>query len=972
MARRIAIVARIDDDNEDAGMDGTSPLGLYLEVTRAPFSESHPRTEADPMDGTLFLLDGMALVYRAYYALIRAPRMTTAGVNTSAPFGFANVLLDVLERHKPTHIAVAFDTPEPTERHRLFPEYKAQRQAMPEDLSDSLPVVDQLLDAFRIPILRCPGYEADDVIGTLAKQAQSAGMTTYMMTPDKDFAQLVGDRVSIYKPGRSGADAEILGPAQVLEQWAIERIDQVIDVLALWGDTSDNIPGIPGIGEKTAKKLIARFGSVENLIASVDQLKGKQQANVREFSRQALLAKRLVRIDTDVPVPVSLDQLRLRERDHDALRALLEKLEFRSLGQRLFGETFALETSPSQPSLFDQPPDANDAADSAGAALKTIRTVTTDYRIADTPAARQALAAELADRPAFCFDLETTGLDAKTTELVGIAFCWQTGTGHYVPFPEDRSQAAAILAEFASVWSGGAAKVGHNLKFDLTVLRWHGVIVAGPFFDTMLAHYVIEPELRHGMDELARRYLDYRPIPITDLIGDKTSTQRTMREVPVAEAAEYAVEDADITWQLHEVFRPMLNECNGARVFEEAECPLIPALTAMEFAGICIDSEALAKQGRELEREADALRDRVIREADTDFNLDSPKQLGHVLFNVLKLESKPRKTRTGQYATSEQVLQSLAARHPIVQDVLEFRQVRKLKNTYVDALPAAVFPGTGRLHTDYNQAVAVTGRLQSSNPNLQNIPIRTERGRAIRRAFVARDADHCLISADYSQIELRVIAELSGSPTMTEAFRSGADIHTDTAARVFNMLPELVTPDMRRQAKMVNFGIAYGISAFGLSQRLGIPRREAAAIITAYFRQYPEIQGYIDRTIAFAREHGYVETLLGRRRYLPEITSRNANARTAAERNAINSPVQGTAAEMIKLAMIHIHAALTAGGFRTRMLLQVHDELVFEAPRDEQEAVQPLIVDKMRNALPMQRVPIDVEVGAGDNWLQAH
>jgi DNA polymerase-1 len=929
-------------------------------------------------DHRLFLLDGMALIYRAHFALIRSPIFTSKGVNTSAIYGFTTTLLDLLENQKPTHIAVAFDTPEPTPRHEIYPAYKAQREAMPEDIGLAIPVVKRLIRAFDIPVLECPGYEADDVIGTLVKRAEAeGGYTCYMVTPDKDFAQLVSEKSLIYKPGRQGSAPEILDVAAIREQWLVERPEQVIDVLGLWGDASDNIPGIPGVGEKTAKKLVSEWGGVENLIAHVDELKGKLKENVATHAEQARLSRKLAEIIIDAPVPVDFHALRLGPRDDEALRSLFVEFEFNSIGKRLFGDGFAAGRG-----------HAVETSDTGGlsAKLKTIADVAKRYRriTADDTAGRGELIRQLGSLPIFCFDTETTGLDEKTADLLGIAFSWEDDAGCYAEMPRDPQAAAAVLEEFRAVFEDAAiGKIGHNLKFDLGVLHWHGVRVEGGLFDTMLAHSLIEPDQRHRMDYLSETYLGYTPISFEEAFGAPMEKSGQLGlfdldqpETPAGpdpeKVARYAAEDADVTWQLAGILREKLRESDQERVFHQIEAPLLPVLVRMEGEGVRIDPDALGEIGEKLAASMAGLETRVFEAAGTRFNLNSPKQVGEILFERLKLIDGAKKTKNGQYKTDEQTLNTLAASYPIVADLLAYREAAKLKGTYVDALPNAIFPRTGRVHTTFLQLMTATGRLASNNPNLQNIPIRTEQGREIRKAFVPRDADHVLLSADYSQIELRVMASLSGDPAMIAAFEAGHDIHTITAARVFGVELDGVTSDMRRTAKMVNFGIIYGISAFGLSQRLGtLSRSEASEIIDQYFRQYPGVKAYMEHTIESAKQQGYVETITGRRRYLRDINSGNATIRNAAERTAINTPIQGTAADMIKIAMVRVDAALREGGYRSRMILQVHDELVFDLHKTERDTVIPLVEKAMREALPL-KVPVVVETGTGENWLAAH
>ncbi len=946
------------------------------------------------MSDRLFLLDAMALIYRAHFAFITNPIRTSDGVNTSALYGFANTLLDIINNQKPTHLAVAFDNAAPTPRHEMFPAYKAQREEMPEDISRAIPNVKRLLKAMNIPQLERDGYEADDIIGILASRADAAGLETFMVTPDKDFGQLVTEHVKIYKPGRQGGDVEILGPKEVCERWGIERPEQVIDILAIMGDAVDNIPGVKGFGEKTATSLIKQFGSVENLLANISQLKGKQKEKLEASRDDVVLSKKLATIMHDAPFDAEITDLAMQGYDNDALKAMLVEFEFNALGRRLFGEEFkagrgrkaeqasGLPTGKAAPSddLFATSSDAAPAA-SVQAQLATIADTPHKYHLVEATDAdgRQKLIAQLLSLPSFCFDLETSSLDPRDTEIVGIALSWQAHEGWFVHFPRDKAAAKAVLEEFREVLTRpGIEKVGHNLKFDLSVLLAHGVEVAGPFFDTMLAHSLIDPDQRHGMDFLSEMYLRYTPIPITSLIGTEKNdlfSQATMADVAAQDprkVADYAAEDADVTWQLAQKMRPELPPTGQTRVFEEIESPLLPVLTRMENFGVRIDVQALREYGLDLEKKAAELQGSIQEYAGGPFNLNSPKQLGEVLFERLKLLEKPKKTATGQYQTNEQVLQSLLGVHPIVQDILDYREVTKLKNTYVDALPSAVSRATGRVHTTFHQLMAATGRMASTNPNLQNIPIRSDLGREIRKAFVPGEEGWLLLSADYSQIELRVMAAISQDAAMIEAFASGQDIHQATAARVYGVGLDHVLPEMRRTAKMVNFGIIYGISAFGLSQRLGIPRGEAAQIIESYFQQFPGIKRFMDQIIADARRDGHVTTLTGRRRSIRDITSANATTRGAAERVAMNTPIQGTAADMIKLAMVHTDAALRKAGLKTRMLLQVHDELLFEVPEEEVDQARGIILEAMKNALPLEGVPVEVEAGTGANWLQAH
>lgn len=945
----------------------------------------------------LFLLDSMALLYRAHFALMKKPIFTSDGVNTSALFGYANVLLDLIQTQNPTHLAAAFDTSAPTPRHTMFPAYKAQREAMPEDLSVAIPAAKRLLKAMRIPVIEQDGFEADDLIGTFAHQAESrSDFETYMVTPDKDFGQLVSSSAMIFKPGRQGADTEILGVKEICERWGVQRPEQVIDILALMGDASDNIPGIAGVGEKTAVKLIQQFGDVETMIARADEIEGKLKDKVKAGVEMARISRQLATIIIDAPVGYSLDELALQNFDDEALKALLIEFEFNALGRRIYGEDFkagrgrqlqhpASKTAPAKKpvkprtddlfSSMDETSPVEDTAESAPSASEflTIKDVPHRYDLVRTKAERDAWLQKLSQATSFCFDTETDSLDPLTTRMLGIAFSVSAHEAAYFHIPEDPEEHLAVLQELKPFLTTSAAeKIGHNLKFDLRVFMAHGIEMQGPFFDTMIAHALVEPDQRHGMDYLSERYLGYIPIPISRLIGEKKSEQASMTSVPLEQLAEYAAEDADVTWQLAQILRLELEKIDAHKVFYEVESPLIPVLSRMEQDGVKVDINTLYVFGQELEKQALMLKQRINGYVDWEFNLNSPKQLGEVLFDHLKLMEKPKKTATGQYQTNEQTLLTLQGLHPIIDDILAYRECTKLKNTYVDALPHTVSKASGRVHTTFHQLMAATGRMASSDPNLQNIPIRTEQGREIRKAFVPANEDWVLMSADYSQIELRVMASLSGDEAMIEAFQQGHDIHQATAARVFGVKLEEVLPEMRRTSKMVNFGIIYGISAFGLSQRLGnTSRSEASLIIENYLKQYPGVKAYMENIVTEARRNGYVETLTGRRRYLRDINSSNMTVRSGTERVAMNAPIQGTAADMIKLAMIHVANALKKGGYRTRMLLQVHDELLFEMPQQEVEEVTPIIVECMKNALPL-KVPILVEAGTGKTWLEAH
>ncbi len=933
-----------------------------------------------PTSDKLLLLDAMALIYRAYYALNRNPRINSKGQNTSAILGFANTLTEALKKEQPTHIAVAFDSIAPTLREADFTDYKANREDMPEDIAASLPYIKELLDGFHIPVLALDGYEADDIIGTLAKKGEAEGYTVYMMTSDKDFGQLVSDNIFMLKPSRRGDQAEILGIQEVCEKYGIERPEQLIDILGLWGDASDNIPGVPGIGEVKAKKLVAEFGSVENLLENVEQVKDKRsRENLKENKEQALMSKNLATIILDVPVDISIDQFKRQDPDPDKLVPLFEELEFKTFAKRVFTDTDIVpeekgkraEKQSGQIALFEDNPQAENAADTIENKLKDLKE-NNDYHALQKNQDIEALVKRLKKAGSFCFDIETAGLDKTEQELVGIAFAVKPGEAFYVPFPEQQKEAEALLTKFKDLFEDpGIEKTGQNLKFDTGVLKSYGVDVKGRLFDTMLAHYLLQPDMRHNMDVLAETYLDYNPLPIESLIGKKGKSQKSMRSVPLETITPYACEDADITLQLRQVFEPMLKEHQLLKLFDEIETPLVPVLADMENTGVRIDRDALSDYATVLEKSIGEVEKEIYEMAGTSFNIGSPKQLGEVLFDRLKITDKAKKTKTKQYSTSEEVLSKLRDRHPIVEKILEYRSLTKLKSTYVDALPRLISENTGRIHTSFNQAVAATGRLSSNNPNLQNIPIRTKEGRLIRQAFVPRDKDYTLLAADYSQIELRLIASLSGDEEMTKAFQQGLDIHAATAANVFETPLEEITKEMRRKAKTVNFGIIYGISAFGLSERMGIPRQEAADIIAQYFHKYPGIKNYMDQNIAFAREHGYVSTMFGRRRYVRDINSANSVVRGYAERNAINAPVQGTAADMIKIAMVSIHEKMKEQQMKSKMILQVHDELVFDAHQDETDTLKPLIEEKMKTAIDLS-VPVVVEMNNGKNWLEAH
>lgn len=936
-------------------------------------------------DKKLFLLDAMALIYRAHFAFSKNPRINTKGLNTGAILGFTNSLVEIITKEKPSHIAVAFDTSAPTFRHKEFEAYKAQRQEQPEDIQMAIPYVKEVVKAFQIPVLELDGYEADDIIGTFAKQAARQGFTVYMMTPDKDYAQLVEEKIFLYKPAFMGNGVEVLGIPEVLAKFDIERVDQVTDILGLQGDAVDNIPGIPGIGAKTAIKLLKDYGTVENLVANVEDLKGKMKENVLNFGAQGIQSKQLATIHIAVPMEFDEKQLHYDGPDENKLKPLFEELEFRTLAKRILGEEIKTgKTEGTQYSLFDTPAELAVQADETipqssqpemSAQIReydSIHTRPHHYMAVDSPAKRKALIAHLEKQQQFCFDTETTDIQAIEADIVGISFSCLPGEAYYIPLPEAYGEAKSILEEFAPLFANPAIeKTGQNMKYDILILKKYGIEVAGKVFDTMLAHYLIDPEGRHGMDIMAETFLKYSPVKIESLIGKKGAKQGSMRDVDLESITEYAAEDADITLQLREKLEPEIKHKNLEKLLYEVEAPLIAVLADMEYAGVRIDTEALAQMSKELEKDSREVEKLIYDLAGEEFNIGSPKQLGEILFEKLKLEDKPKKTKTGQYATGEEILSKLAPEHKIARHILDFRELQKLKSTYVDALPNLISAKDGRVHTSYNQTVAATGRLSSTNPNLQNIPIRTEKGREIRKAFIPRDENHVLISADYSQIELRIMAAFSQDESMIEAFRNGRDIHATTASKIFKVPLEQVDSDMRRKAKTANFGIIYGISAFGLSQRLDIPRKEAAEIIDSYFREFPAVKKYMDEVINKARETEYVETLLGRKRYLRDINSRNMTMRGFAERNAINTPIQGSAADMIKIAMIQIHDWMKKANLRSKMILQVHDELIFDAHKDEVGILKAKVPEFMKTALELP-VPMEIGLGLGQNWLEAH
>ena len=931
----------------------------------------------------LFLLDAYALIYRAYFAFSKNPRVNSKGQNTSAAFGFTNVLIDVIKNEKPTHLAVVFDPPGGSaHRQEEFAAYKAQREEMPEDIRSMIHPIKQIVESFNVPILEVPGFEADDVVGTVAKMAEKRGFTTYMMTPDKDYAQLVSEHIFMFKPGRGGNPPEILGVKEVCEKFEVERPEQVIDILGLWGDASDNIPGIPGIGEKTAKTLIAKYGSVENLIDHAHELKGKQQENVINFADQGRVSKMLATIICDVDVEFNEDELIMCDVDSEKVMDIFTELEFRSLAKRVIGEEIVVSSSsspatklPSDMSQLDlfgmqsmiEPQEATPTAH-----YKTIVTERPSYHLISTAEERKELLEILLKHAQVCFDTETTNIDALHADLVGFSFSYKAREAFYVSVPSDFEAAKKIVEEFKPFFEDPSIeKIAHNIKYDLKVLQRYGIEVAEPLFDTMIAHYLINPEAKQSMDFLATFYLNYQPVSIETLIGKKGKGQGNMRDLKPEEICDYACEDADITFQLKQLFEPEIQKPHLSQLFYNMEMPLVKVLKDMEFEGISIDVPALIDYSKELDETLIRLDAEIKDAAGENFNIDSPKQLGEVLFEKLKISSKAKKTKTGQYATSEDVLQKHEHDHPIIPMILEYRQLRKLKSTYVDPLPTMCDPMDGRIHTNFMQTVTATGRLSSNNPNLQNIPIRSAKGREIRRAFVARGADYKLMAVDYSQIELRIIAALSADANMIEAFQQGHDIHVATAAKVFHTPLEEVTRDQRSAAKAVNFGIIYGQSAFGLAQNLSISRTEAKGIIDAYFEQYSTIKKYMENVISQARELGYVETIMKRRRYLPDINSANAVVRGYAERNAVNAPIQGSAADIIKMAMIAVHKAMRKEKVQSKMILQVHDELVFDVQVSEEIRMQNLVKTAMEEAIQLA-VPMEVELKLASNWLEAH
>lgn len=941
----------------------------------------------------LFLLDAYALIYRAYYALIRNPRINSKGFNTSAILGFVNTLEEVLKKENPTHIGVAFDPAGPTFRHEAFEAYKAQREETPEDIRRSVPIIKEIIRAYRIPILEVAGFEADDVIGTLATQASQQGITTYMMTPDKDYGQLVKDNVYMYRPKHSGG-FEVMGIEEVKAKFDIQNTDQVIDMLGLMGDSSDNIPGCPGVGEKTAQKLVSEFGSIENLLEHTDQLKGALKKKVEENKEMILFSKFLATIKTDVPISLDLDGLKREDPNEEELRRLFEELEFRSLIERVLKKSSPTPPPTQQPdlfagTLFAQPTTTTNekngavqgdlfaifAADGQGSSenrnLKSLKSIKVDYQLLDTKDKRDEIFQKISTTRFLAFDTETTNIEPMNAELVGISLSDAENCAYYIPIPAEQTEALKIVNELRPILEDEKIeKIGQNIKYDMIVLKNYGVNIKGPLFDTMLAHYVLQPELRHNLDYLAEIYLQYQTIHIDELIGNRGKDQKNMRDLPPQQIYEYACEDADVALKLKNILAKELKEQGLEKLFYEIEMPLVPVLVALECNGVRIDTDSLQQSSVQLTARLQEIEQEIYTLADETFNISSPKQVGDILFGKLRLIEKPKKTKTGQYVTNEEVLESLRNKHEIVGKILDYRGLKKLLSTYIDALPQLINPRTGRIHTSFNQAVTATGRLSSSNPNLQNIPIREEDGKQIRKAFIPDDECE-FFSADYSQIELRIMAHLSGDANMIEAFNSGHDIHAATAAKIYKVSIEEVTPDMRRKAKTANFGIIYGISVFGLAERMNVDRKEAKELIEGYFTTYPQIKEYMDKSIEIARNQGYVETIFQRKRYLPDINSRNATVRGYAERNAINAPIQGSAADIIKVAMSRIHKQFESNNLKAKMILQVHDELNFSVPKAEKAIVEEIVIREMETAFAMQ-VPLKADCGWGKNWLEAH
>ncbi|MGB2503308.1 MAG: DNA polymerase I [Flavobacteriaceae bacterium] len=944
-----------------------------------------------PSPKRLFLLDAYALIFRGYYAFIKNPRINSTGMDTSAIFGFMNSLLDVIKREKPDHLAVCFDKGGSVSRTELFEAYKANRDETPEAIKIAVPYIQKILEGMNIPVIEKAGYEADDIIGTLAKQAEKEGFQTFMVTPDKDFAQLVSENIFMYRPARMGNGIEIWGIPEVLDKFEIERPEQVVDYLGMMGDAADNIPGLPGVGDKTAKKFLKAYGSMEGLLENTHELKGKMKEKVEANKELGMLSKELAKILLDVPVTFEADSYKLSDPDFGSVQTIFEELEFRRMQEtlrRIFNGApkTEIETPKKKEENKRIPPSNTGQMDlfataGSGSISNTNENFSTKnnlsntvhaYQCVDSKIAQKLFLEKLSSQSSVCFDTETTSLNALKAELVGIAFSWENSKGYYLPFPEDQKAAQELIEKVRPFFENTSIeKVGHNLKYDLKVLSNYDLEVKGPLYDTLIAHYIINPDRRHALDILAANYLNYEPQPITELIGKKGKNQGSMRDVPLKDQTQYAVEDADITWQLKQHFEKELTAADNQELFRTVELPLVTVLTAMEKEGINLNVSFLNELAVELEQDSSRLQSKIFEQAGEEFNLASPKQLGPILFDKLKLVDKPKKTKTGQYSTAEDVLSYLAKEHEIVADILNWRSTQKLLSTYVNALPEEIHPKTGRIHTVYNQAVAATGRLSSNAPNLQNIPIRTERGQQVRKAFIPRDSDHVLLAADYSQIELRIIAALSKDPSMVAAFKNNEDIHATTAAKVFNVPLEKVSRSQRSNAKTVNFGIIYGVSAFGLSQQTDLSRSESKELINTYYENYPKLKAYMSSQVDFARENGYVTTVLGRRRYLKDILSQNAIVRGAAERNAINAPIQGSAADIIKLAMIKIHDRMKNSEWKAKMLLQVHDELVFDVPKNEVDSLSTMIKEEMENAFKLD-VPLVVDIGIGNNWLEAH
>lgn len=919
----------------------------------------------------LFLIDAYALIYRSYYAFLKNPRINSKGINTSAIFGFINSLEDVLKRENPTHIAVAFDPQGPTFRHEAFEQYKAQREETPEVIRQSVPIIKEIIAAYNIPILEVPRFEADDVIGTIAKQAERQGFEVFMMTPDKDYGQLVSEHIFMYRP-KFGGDYEVMGEPEVLAKYNLRSTEQVIDLLGLMGDAADNIPGCPGVGEKTAQKLLAEFGSIDNLLANTDRLKGAQKRKVEENKEQIRFSKFLATIKTDVPISFDAAHCVREKPDIARLKAIYTELEFRTFINKLEGEPVKRkQEGPVQGDLFAIFA-AESTSETKNVALADLTNTPHVYHIVDTEEKRAELGRFLSNQEFFAFDTETDALNPLRAKLVGFSFSVTEGEAWYVPVPEDDEETMAVVAHFSpALQDAKIQKIGQNIKYDILVMRRYGVKVAGALWDTMIAHYLLNPELHHGMDYLAETYLHYHTKPIEELIGPKGKGQLSMRQVALPVIAEYAAEDADITLRLKHYFAPKLEQEELLPLFRDIEMPLVYVLADMEATGVTLDTEALRQSSEVLTAQLSEIEQEIYEMADMTFNINSTRQVGEVLFDRLKLNEKAKKTKTGYYSTSEDVLEKLRGKHPIVDRLLAYRGLKKLLSTYIDALPALIHAETGKIHTSFNQAVTATGRLSSTNPNLQNIPVRDELGREIRKAFIPDNDDCLFFSADYSQIELRIMAHLSGDPHMIEAFRSGADIHAATAAKIYGVPIEEVTSDMRRKAKTANFGIIYGISVFGLAERLGISRSESKELIDGYFKTYPRIREYMDESIEVARKQGYVETIFKRKRFLPDIHSHNAVVRGYAERNAINAPIQGSAADVIKLAMVRIFQRFEDEGLRSKMILQVHDELNFNVYRNEAERVKQIVLEEMERVMPL-RVPLIADCGEGKNWLEAH